>query len=56
MALDWVAFLGFLGKVFVSEISAGEDPGGALDDDVSVFTTADLPLTWLVSNSQTSSS
>ena len=56
MGLDSIACLGFLVKVFVSEISAGPDPGGALDDDVSVFTMADLPLTWLVSDSQSSSS
>ena len=56
MGLDSIACLGFLVKVFVSEISAGPDPGGALDNDVSVFTMANLPLTWLVSNSQSNSS
>ena len=39
-----VAFLGFVGSAIVSKVSGWKDLGGALDDDVAIFTRGDLPL------------
>jgi len=56
MVHDPVALLGFLGSVFVSKVMAWKDLGGALDDDVAMFTRDDEPLKGLVSSGQSSSS
>ena len=39
-----VAFLGFVRSAIVSKVSGWKDLGGALDDDVAIFTGGDLPL------------
>ena len=55
MVLESIALLGWLGSALVSKENAGEEWGRELDGDVVVFT-ADFPLTWLVSDRQSSSS
>ena len=55
--LDPVAFLGFLGSIFVSKVRDWSDVRGVLDGDVArLFTTSDSPLKELVSDRQSSSS
>ena len=52
---DPVVFLGFLGSAFITKVSLRDEWGGDLDDDVSIFTSDDFPLKWLVSDRQSSS-
>ena len=52
---DSGAWLGFVGSAFVSKVSTG-DKSGDRDDDVSIINVVDVPLKWLVSNRQSSSS
>jgi hypothetical protein len=57
MAYDSVAWLGFfVERAFVVSKVITRDKQGALDDDVSNIGVDDLPLKWLVSNRQSSSS
>ena len=51
---DPVPFLRILGSVIVSKVRGWKDPGGALYDDVVIFTRDDAPLTGLVSDRQLS--
>jgi hypothetical protein len=53
---DSVAFLGFFVSAFVSKVSAWSDRGVLGNDDVSIIKAGDIPVKWLVSDRQSSSS
>jgi len=48
-----IAFLGFLGSVFVTKVRGRKELGGSLDDDVPNFTGEHTPLKGLVVSKQT---
>ena len=43
-AHDLAVFFGFVRSAIVSKVSGWKDLGGALDEDVAIFTRGDLPL------------